>query len=448
MSAIDYTFVVDLARPYKANTLMVMQHDANSRVVHFLLMNDGKRYDMTGVSGVILTAVTPSESTIVSDLEIVQDEDENNTNEVIYTIPSDITMTPGRTTMVITLYADNLQLSSFEFYVNTRNELYNVGAYDDTDDMTGFRDLLTRALSTLSRIETMTIASELPNPYPLRLILDTNDVYSYNGAETVEVSFDGILGRLTALEQSFPAGCDLIYNAAVAAGVTPTDRSPQALAAAYAVFRQGNATKAQVMSGKTFTSSAGVNVAGTMATLTSSNFSGAHGSTTAGATSNYTVKSTSAGYVANNTTVHTAAAGTSPTIATTSATGTQVINVKPGIYNKVSVNQTNAYNAGRNASVTSMKGTFTFGHWYHDCSFVIYAGNFDTVTVTATKTPSEGVEEGDMYVECGTTRKNIMSNGQTVTLTGCKNKQITIGCAAWHGHDSYEDFCGTYTMTT
>jgi hypothetical protein len=336
---------------------------------------------MTGVSGVILTAVTPSESTIVSDLEIVQDEDENNTNEVIYTIPSDITMTPGRTTMVITLYADNLQLSSFEFYVNTRNELYNVGAYDDTDDMTGFRDLLARALSAVSRIETMTVAGELPNPYPLRLVLDTNDVYTYNGAETVEVSFDGILGRLTALEQSFPAGCNLIYNAAVAAGVTPANRSPQALAAAYAVFKQGNATRAQVMSGKTFTSSAGVNVSGTMATLTSSNFSGAHGSTTAGATSNYTVKSTSAGYVANNTTVHTAAAGTSPTIATTSATGTQVINVKPGIYNKVSVNQTNAYEAGVAAGKAANLGTReTIKYLSRDDS----SGN-KTVTVTLTK---------------------------------------------------------------
>lgn len=437
MSAIDYTFVVDLARPYKANTLMVMQHDANSRVVHFLLMDDGKRYDMTGVSGVILTAVTPSEATIVSDLEIVQDEDGNNTNEVVYTIPSDITMTAGRTTMVITLYADNLQLSSFEFYVNTRNELYNVGAYDDTDDMTGFRDLLTRALSAVSRIETMTVASELPNPYPLRLILDTNDVYSYNGAETVEVSFDGILGRLTALEQSFPAGCDLIYNAAVAAGVTPTDRSPQALAAAYAVFKQGNATRAQVMSGKTFTSSAGVNVSGSMATLTSSNFSGSHGSATAGATSNYTVKSTSAGYVANNTTVHTAAAGTSPTISTTSATGTQVINVKPGIYNKVSVNQTNAYEAGVSAGkAADMGARETIRYVSRDED-----GPNTTVTVTLSKNyrvvaagaAHEGTGQGSDVTYSGsglvtycagmyTWEKNITivnaRKGDTITLTG------------------------------
>jgi hypothetical protein len=437
MSAIDYTFVVDLARPYKANTLMVMQHDANSRVVHFLLMNDGKRYDMEGVSGVILTAVTPSETTIVSDLEIVQDEDGNNTNEVVYTIPSDITMTAGRTTMVITLYADNLQLSSFEFYVNTRNELYNVGAYDDTDDMTGFRDLLARCLTAVSRIEAMTANETLPNPYPLRLILDEDEIYSYNGAETVEVSFDGILDRIAAIEESFPAGCNLIYNAAVAAGVTPTDRSPQALAAAYAVFKQGNATRAQVMSGKTFTSSAGVNVSGSMATLTSSNFSGSHGSATAGATSNYTVKSTSAGYVANNTTVHTAAAGTSPTISTTSATGTQVINVKPGIYNKVSVNQTNAYEAGVSAGkAADMGARETIRYVSRDED-----GPNTTVTVTLSKNyrvvaagaAHEGTGQGSDVTYSGsglvtycagmyTWEKNITivnaRKGDTITLTG------------------------------
>ena len=85
---------------------------------------------------------------------------------------------------------------------------------------------------------------------------------------------------------------------------------------------------------------------GNLTRLTSSNFSGTHSSTTAGAASTYTVKSTSAGYVENNTTVNTLTAETSPTIATTSATGTQTIAVKPGYYNNISVNQTNAYNKG------------------------------------------------------------------------------------------------------
>jgi hypothetical protein len=90
----------------------------------------------------------------------------------------------------------------------------------------------------------------------------------------------------------------------------------------------------------------GTRISGSMATLTSSNFSGSHSSTTAGEASNYVVKSTSAGYVASGTSVNSLAAGTSPTIATTAATGTKTINVKPGYYNKISVNQTKAYDAG------------------------------------------------------------------------------------------------------
>ena len=94
----------------------------------------------------------------------------------------------------------------------------------------------------------------------------------------------------------------------------------------------------------------GSKVSGSMATLTSSNFSGTHSSTTAGASSNYVTKSTSAGYVANNTSVNTLAAATSATIATTGATGTKTINIKPGYYNKISVNQTAAYEAGQSSA--------------------------------------------------------------------------------------------------
>ena len=101
----------------------------------------------------------------------------------------------------------------------------------------------------------------------------------------------------------------------------------------------------------------GNKISGSMATLTSANFSGTHSSTVAGAASSYVTKSTSAGYVANSTSVNTLAAGTSPTISTTAATGTKTINVKPGYYNKISVNQTSAYNAGTAAGYSSGKTT-------------------------------------------------------------------------------------------
>lgn len=98
----------------------------------------------------------------------------------------------------------------------------------------------------------------------------------------------------------------------------------------------------------------GNKISGSMATLTSANFSGSHSSTVAGAASNYVTKSSAAGYVASGTSVNTLAAGTSPTISTTAATGTKTINVKPGYYNKISVNQTSAYNAGLQGILSGM----------------------------------------------------------------------------------------------
>lgn len=185
---------------------------------------------------------------------------------------------------------------------------------------------------------------------------------------------DGLNTRVTTLETSFPTGCNTIYNGAVAAGVTPTAKSPSALATAYTSVknkwihndRQGTATAADVRSNKTFTNSTDVAVQGSMTDLSATNFTSAHSSTTAGAASNFTVTANISGYVPSGTVVSSTAAGTSSTIATTSASGTQTINVKPGIYNKISVNQTNAYNAGvtatkvGTASAADVRSTVTF----------------------------------------------------------------------------------------
>ena len=87
------------------------------------------------------------------------------------------------------------------------------------------------------------------------------------------------------------------------------------------------------------------------------------------------------------------------------------------------------------------------GHWYHDCTFTLNAGNFDSVSVTSTLVPSGSIDAGDMYVQCGSTRKDFTAANQTQTITGRKGKAIVIGCKAWHGGDSYQDFRGTYTLS-
>ena len=92
-----------------------------------------------------------------------------------------------------------------------------------------------------------------------------------------------------------------------------------------------------------------------MATLTNKNFTGAHSSEKPGEASNYTVTSSAAGYVPSGTQVNSIAATTSDKISTTAATGEQTINIKPGYYNKIKVDQTAAYNAGNTAGVNATK---------------------------------------------------------------------------------------------
>lgn len=91
---------------------------------------------------------------------------------------------------------------------------------------------------------------------------------------------------LTAAKQSFQAGVDTLYDKCVDCGATPASSTPTAISTAIqSVYtnrynagvnatKKGNAVAGNVLSGKTFTSSsAGVNVSGTMANRGALNWS-------------------------------------------------------------------------------------------------------------------------------------------------------------------------------
>ena len=215
--------------------------------------------------------------------------------------------------------------------------------------MKWFNDLKDGAFSTVANNDTTTSSGYVADA---RIVKTHGD------------EIDNARTRIAALEQSFPDGCNTIYNGAVAAGVTPSAKTPSALAAAYNAVknlwihndRQGDATAADVRAGKTFTNSSTVNDSGTMPDLSASNFSGAFTSETPGASASYQVKATTNGYVANNTQVKSVAAATSPEIDTTGETGVKTINIKPGVYNKIKVDQTPAYDAGHAEGVADGAG--------------------------------------------------------------------------------------------
>lgn len=197
---VKYNFVVDLARPSKTNTMLVSQGDSNSRMAIFTLMNDGKDFDLTDAIAAYVTAKTATGTTLVDsanctivtrDEEVTDDQGNKstkkvNTNKITYVLPEQVTAVSGRTTLTITIQATSAVLTTFEFYVDTRNELYNTNTYSNEDDLSGFRDLLNRALTAVQKVETLTGNSALPNPYPIRITIGSQ-TYEYNGSNTVEI---------------------------------------------------------------------------------------------------------------------------------------------------------------------------------------------------------------------------------------------------------------------
>lgn len=79
-------------------------------------------------------------------------------------------------------------------------------------------------------------------------------------------------------------------------------------------------------------------------------------------------------------------ATTSPTIATTAATGTKTIAVTTGYYNNISVNQTNAYNAGYNAGKAAGTIQLTKVGTLSNFGYKSSSGNVSSQTGTQTFT--------------------------------------------------------------
>lgn len=187
-----YNMIVDFARPQKSNTVIVAENDVDSRQCNFRLLFDKEPFDMTGVVQATVMGVKGDQSYVYSPAVIVKDEDDNNTNELYWIIPADITEDAGVCTLTITLADDQgAAISSFEFYVKVRNALYNEDDFINDDDKQGLRDLLARMQAALAAIEQMVSEDALPNPYPIRFTIDGVE-YEYTGASLQEIELDDV----------------------------------------------------------------------------------------------------------------------------------------------------------------------------------------------------------------------------------------------------------------
>lgn len=189
---VSYDLVVDFARPSKSNTLIISEGDVNSRVCHFVLLANKVPMDMSTVTAATVRGVKKDGSVIYGDATILTDENDNYINELEYTIPAAMTDEAGNVTMTITLLGlDSTQITSFEFYLKIRNALFNEDDLVSESDLSGFRNLLNRALAAVQKIEVMTKSETLPNPFPLTFNLEgTENIYT--GAEALTLTLENL----------------------------------------------------------------------------------------------------------------------------------------------------------------------------------------------------------------------------------------------------------------
>ena len=162
--------------------------------------------------------------------------------------------------------------------------------------------------------------------------------------------------------KSFQAGVDTLYNKCVSCGWTPTGKTPthivEAIQGIYgnrytegynngvSATKKGNATASQVLSGKTFTSTAGVNLTGTMPNRGALNWS-----------SSNTTKTVSAGYYSGGT------LDSRPSYNNGRTQGQNDVKNNPnkyGLYNKTQYDNhyNEGYNAGKAAGQSSIAGSY------------------------------------------------------------------------------------------
>lgn len=360
---IMYTFLVDFARPQRTNELLVMQNDALTRVARFVLMNNGKALDVSDVDAVTINAVLPDESRITAEASLLTDDDDEPLNEIIYAIPASMTSAIGKTVVNISLYSnpensDPQLLNSFEFYINTRNEL-NMDDGDDEDDYAGIRDLINRSIEAVALVEQLIARSTLPNPYPLRIILE-NTTYNYDGSHMVTVDFgnlltriDDLLRRIIALEQAFPDGCRIIARAITAGRGTyesPLTGVPTADNAAPSTMATNIRHLAQLNYGQGEADTKAIDPI----------WNTAFTSLTAGSASKLQTKCTKAGWTEINEIPASTDAVTTAKIDTTGDDQVHDFNIIPGVYNKAKVNQKPAYDAGHADGYQTARTGFSF----------------------------------------------------------------------------------------
>lgn len=156
---LSYKVLIDLTKPLRTNTVVIKQNNTRSIDLDVFIQSGGQVFDMTDVMAVSVRAVNENQNIIYDDATIVQDENGNNTNEVVYSLPDAILKSTGRTTMEFEVISNLAEtIASFDIYVEIQSILFNEDDLLTADEITGFRIYMARALAAMNKSEAISNA--------------------------------------------------------------------------------------------------------------------------------------------------------------------------------------------------------------------------------------------------------------------------------------------------
>lgn len=239
---IMYKLLLDVRRKNKKYILNMSQNDDRSRLIDVILMDDTVALDMTGVTTAkfMSTYVLNKETVIFEDYAtILKDDDGNNTNEVQFVIPANLTQNAVVLNCKFSLNGTDTEgksftLSTAEFYISIENALYDESEYASGSDIQALNNLINESQKTLTDVRATLAEVEDKIEEGIEPLTIGTTVYDGKTPKTVEslknpfsltigdVTYDGSQSKTAnALKNPFALTIDgAVYDGSEAKEVT------------------------------------------------------------------------------------------------------------------------------------------------------------------------------------------------------------------------------------
>lgn len=148
-----YNLIVDVDHRHRSDTIVIKKGDKQSRRIRATLLSNDRPLDMTNANIVTAMGVKPDLSRIYCDCSF-EDKDGKHTNVVYIDLPDEAAYVAGKSTYELRMSdSQGKVLTTFEFYVEVENLLYDEDDIYGIDGLSGMRDYMTRCLQAAKRAE-------------------------------------------------------------------------------------------------------------------------------------------------------------------------------------------------------------------------------------------------------------------------------------------------------